>query len=135
VLEEVFIHHGASIGFWRGVSTKYMFYTITLYLFISAIWSISILLQDVKLLVEDIGELKPTIFCAVPRVLGRIYGGIYTAIWLNIIFTIPSSCNIQIFVTETLIQKLMFYFSDSGLQDKITAGGFLKKTLFNVAYK
>ncbi|OQU82478.1 hypothetical protein SORBI_3006G247300 [Sorghum bicolor] len=69
VLEEVFIHHGASIGFWRG---------------------------DVKLLVEDIGELKPTIFCAVPRVLGRIYGG---------------------------------------LQDKITAGGFLKKTLFNVAYK
>lgn len=29
----------------------------------------------------------------------------------------------------------MFYFSDSGLQDKITSGGFLKKTLFNVAYK
>jgi long-subunit acyl-CoA synthetase (AMP-forming) len=26
-------------------------------------------------LVEDIGELKPTIFCAVPRVLDRIYGG------------------------------------------------------------
>uniref|UniRef100_A0A0E0N0T0 Long-chain-fatty-acid--CoA ligase n=1 Tax=Oryza rufipogon TaxID=4529 RepID=A0A0E0N0T0_ORYRU len=69
VLEEVFIHHGASIGFWRG---------------------------DVKLLVEDIGELKPTIFCAVPRVLDRIYGG---------------------------------------LQDKVSTGGFLKKTLFNVAYK
>uniref|UniRef100_A0A0A9DRT7 4-coumarate--CoA ligase n=1 Tax=Arundo donax TaxID=35708 RepID=A0A0A9DRT7_ARUDO len=69
VIEEVFIHHGASIGFWQG---------------------------DVKLLVEDIGELKPTVFCAVPRVLDRIYGG---------------------------------------LQDKITAGGFLKKTLFNVAYK
>ncbi|XP_062206515.1 long chain acyl-CoA synthetase 4-like isoform X2 [Phragmites australis] len=69
VIEEVFIHHGASIGFWRG---------------------------DVKLLVEDIGELKPTIFCAVPRVLDRIYGG---------------------------------------MQDKITTGGFLKKTLFNVAYK
>jgi long-chain acyl-CoA synthetase len=65
----VFIHHGASIGFWRG---------------------------DVKLLVEDIGELKPTIFCAVPRVLDRIYGG---------------------------------------LQDKVSTGGFLKKTLFNVAYK
>ncbi|XP_044945976.1 long chain acyl-CoA synthetase 4-like [Hordeum vulgare subsp. vulgare] len=69
VIEEVFIHHGASIGFWRG---------------------------DVKLLVEDIGELKPTIFCAVPRVLDRIYGG---------------------------------------LQDKVSTGGFLKKTLFNVAYK
>jgi long-subunit acyl-CoA synthetase (AMP-forming) len=34
-----------------------------------------VLSQDVKLLVEDIGELKPTIFCAVPRVLDRIYGG------------------------------------------------------------
>uniref|UniRef100_A0A0D9V466 Long-chain-fatty-acid--CoA ligase n=1 Tax=Leersia perrieri TaxID=77586 RepID=A0A0D9V466_9ORYZ len=69
IIEEVFIHHGASIGFWRG---------------------------DVKLLVEDIGELKPTVFCAVPRVLDRIYGG---------------------------------------LQDKVSTGGFLKKTLFNVAYK
>lgn len=33
--------------------------------------------QDVKLLTEDIGELKPTIFCAVPRVLDRIYSGWY----------------------------------------------------------
>ncbi|WOK91383.1 long chain acyl-CoA synthetase 4-like [Canna indica] len=49
VIEEMFIFHGASIGFWRG---------------------------DVKLLVEDIGELKPTIFCAVPRVLDRIYTGL-----------------------------------------------------------
>ncbi|XP_057967328.1 long chain acyl-CoA synthetase 4-like [Malania oleifera] len=49
VIEELFIHHGASIGFWRG---------------------------DVKLLVEDIGELKPTVFCAVPRVLDRIYSGL-----------------------------------------------------------
>lgn len=32
-------------------------------------------MQDVKLLVEDIGALKPTIFCAVPRVLDRIYAG------------------------------------------------------------
>ncbi|KAL7122828.1 hypothetical protein ABFS82_01G061600 [Erythranthe guttata] len=49
VIEECFINHGASIGFWRG---------------------------DVKLLVEDIAELKPTIFCAVPRVLERIYAGL-----------------------------------------------------------
>ncbi|KAI3929321.1 hypothetical protein MKX01_006557 [Papaver californicum] len=49
VIEELFIHHGAAIGFWRG---------------------------DVKLLIEDIGELKPTIFCAVPRVLDRIYSGL-----------------------------------------------------------
>ncbi|PSR91438.1 Long chain acyl-CoA synthetase [Actinidia chinensis var. chinensis] len=68
VIEECFISHGASIGFWRG---------------------------DVKLLTEDIGELKPTIFCAVPRVLERIY---------------------------------------SGLQQKISAGGFLKHTIFNFAY-
>ncbi|CAL9117115.1 long chain acyl-CoA synthetase 4-like [Musa acuminata AAA Group] len=69
VIEELFIFHGASIGFWRG---------------------------DVKLLVEDIGELKPTIFCAVPRVLDRIY---------------------------------------TGLQTKISSGGMLKQTLFNVSYK
>ncbi|XP_073131701.1 long chain acyl-CoA synthetase 4-like [Henckelia pumila] len=68
IIEECIINHGASIGFWRG---------------------------DVKLLVEDIGELKPTIFCAVPRVLDRIY---------------------------------------SGLQQKISAGGFIKQTMFNFAY-
>ncbi|XP_047152549.1 long chain acyl-CoA synthetase 4-like [Vigna umbellata] len=49
VIEEAMIMHGASIGFWRG---------------------------DVKLLLEDIGELKPTIFVAVPRVLDRVYNGL-----------------------------------------------------------
>ncbi|KAI4326825.1 hypothetical protein L6164_019355 [Bauhinia variegata] len=49
VIEELFIWHGASIGFWRG---------------------------DVKLLIEDIGELKPSIFCAVPRVLERVNSGL-----------------------------------------------------------
>ncbi|PSR91437.1 Long chain acyl-CoA synthetase [Actinidia chinensis var. chinensis] len=68
VIEEYFISHGASIGFWHG---------------------------DVKLLTEDIGELKPTVFCAVPRVLERIY---------------------------------------SVLQQKISAAGFLKRTMFNFAY-
>ncbi|KAG5123073.1 hypothetical protein JHK82_029810 [Glycine max] len=68
VIEEIFIWHGASIGFCRG---------------------------DVKLLIDDVGELKPTIFCAVPRVLDRVY---------------------------------------SGLTQKISSGGFLKKTLFNFAY-
>ncbi|KAF0901519.1 hypothetical protein E2562_003502 [Oryza meyeriana var. granulata] len=69
IFEEVFISHGSRIGFWRG---------------------------DVKLLVDDIAALKPTVFCAVPRVLDRIY---------------------------------------SGLTAKISSGGILKKTLFNVAYK
>ncbi|XP_028774783.1 long chain acyl-CoA synthetase 4-like [Neltuma alba] len=68
VIEELFIWHGGSIGFWRG---------------------------DVKLLIEDIGELKPSIFCAAPRVLDRIH---------------------------------------SGLTQKISGGGFLKKKLFNFAY-
>ncbi|KAK6918229.1 AMP-dependent synthetase/ligase [Dillenia turbinata] len=49
VIEECFVFSGASIGFWRG---------------------------DVKLLIEDVEELKPTIFCAVPRVLERIYSGL-----------------------------------------------------------
>lgn len=35
----------------------------------------SMWLQDVKLLMEDIAELKPTIFIAVPRVLDRVYTG------------------------------------------------------------
>lgn len=68
VIEECFIKHGSSIGFWRG---------------------------DVKLLIEDIGELKPTVFCAVPRVLDRIY---------------------------------------TGLQQKLSAGGILKKSIFGFAY-
>lgn len=68
VIEELFIWQGASIGFWRG---------------------------DPKLLIEDIGELRPSIFCAVPRVLERVH---------------------------------------SGLTQKISAGGFLKQTLFNFAY-
>lgn len=31
--------------------------------------------QDVRRLMEDIQELKPTLFCAVPRVYDRIYTG------------------------------------------------------------
>ncbi|KAJ4950151.1 hypothetical protein NE237_026983 [Protea cynaroides] len=49
VIEELFIQRGGSIGFWRG---------------------------DVKSMLEDLGELKPTMFCAVPRVLDRIYSGL-----------------------------------------------------------
>ncbi|KAL6606162.1 hypothetical protein ACP70R_041815 [Stipagrostis hirtigluma subsp. patula] len=69
IFEEVFIYHGSKIGFWRG---------------------------DVKLLVDDIAALRPTVFCAVPRVLDRIY---------------------------------------TGLTAKISSGGILKRTLFNIAYK
>ncbi|KAI3756880.1 hypothetical protein L1987_56704 [Smallanthus sonchifolius] len=50
---------------------------------------------DIKLLIDDLKELKPTVFCAVPRVLDRIY---------------------------------------SGLVEKISSSGFLKQTMFNIAY-
>ncbi|KAK3037311.1 hypothetical protein RJ639_032073 [Escallonia herrerae] len=68
VLEELMISAGASIGFWYG---------------------------DIKLLMNDIKELKPTVLCAVPRVLDRIY---------------------------------------SGLVEKISSGGILKYSMFNIAY-
>ncbi|KAH9293530.1 hypothetical protein KI387_041265, partial [Taxus chinensis] len=68
VIEEYCIYRSASIGFWRG---------------------------DVKVLVEDIAELKPTIFCGVPRVFDRIY---------------------------------------TGINEKISAGGALRKKLFDFAY-
>jgi len=41
----------------------------------------SMWLQDIKLLMEDIAELKPTIFCAVPRVLDRVYTGKFLSLF------------------------------------------------------
>ncbi|XP_027162899.1 long chain acyl-CoA synthetase 4-like [Coffea eugenioides] len=49
VIEELLIFRGAAIGFWH---------------------------KDVKQLVDDIRELRPTVFCSVPRVLDRIYSGL-----------------------------------------------------------
>ena len=43
--------------------------------FFGPLVTVTSLSQDVKLLVEDIGVLKPTIMCAVPRVLDRIFSG------------------------------------------------------------
>lgn len=68
VIETYCIYKGASIGFWRG---------------------------DVRYLMEDIQELKPSIFCGVPRVYDRIY---------------------------------------TGTLAKVSAGGGLKKKLFDFAY-
>ncbi|KAL4427692.1 hypothetical protein ABPG75_001781 [Micractinium tetrahymenae] len=47
--EELYLHLGASIGYWRG---------------------------DIKGLMEDTGALRPTMFCGVPRVFDRIYAGV-----------------------------------------------------------
>ncbi|KAK4476346.1 hypothetical protein RD792_015495 [Penstemon davidsonii] len=49
VMEELFISKGASIGFWQ---------------------------KDIKQLLDDIKELKPSVISAVPRVLDRIYSGL-----------------------------------------------------------
>ncbi|KAL3597304.1 hypothetical protein D5086_008941 [Populus alba] len=48
IIENCCIYKGASIGFWRG---------------------------DVRNLMEDVQELKQSIFCGVPRVYNRIYTG------------------------------------------------------------
>lgn len=53
IVETYCIYKGSSIGFWRG---------------------------DVRYLMDDVQELKPTIFCAVPRVYDRIYTGIVNKI-------------------------------------------------------
>ncbi|XP_028072338.1 long chain acyl-CoA synthetase 2-like isoform X5 [Camellia sinensis] len=68
IIETYCIYSGSSIGFWQG---------------------------DVRYLTEDIVELKPTMFCGVPRVYDRIY---------------------------------------TGIMEKISAGGALRKTLFQYAY-
>ncbi|KAK8625361.1 hypothetical protein V6N13_090234 [Hibiscus sabdariffa] len=52
-METYFIKRGSSIGFWQG---------------------------DVRYLMDDVQELKPTAFCAVPRVYDRIYTGIVNQI-------------------------------------------------------
>ncbi|KAI5067553.1 hypothetical protein GOP47_0018081 [Adiantum capillus-veneris] len=48
LIEEYSVRSGAAIGFWQG---------------------------DVKLVLEDVGALKPTIFAGVPRVYDRVYAG------------------------------------------------------------
>ncbi|XP_074285832.1 putative CoA ligase CCL6 [Silene latifolia] len=53
IMETFSISRGASIGFWQG---------------------------DVRYLLEDLQELKPTIFCGVPRVFDRLYSGILSKV-------------------------------------------------------
>ena len=35
---------------------------------------------DVKLVIDDIGALKPTLFVGVPRVYDRVYGGVLSKV-------------------------------------------------------
>ncbi|KAM6541725.1 hypothetical protein CsatB_006172 [Cannabis sativa] len=50
IVENYCIYKGSAIGYWRG---------------------------DIRFLMDDLQELKPTIFCGVPRVYDRIYAGIF----------------------------------------------------------
>merc|ERR1739848_878561 len=54
--EELLIARGGSIGYWRG---------------------------DVKGLLDDIGTLKPTFFCGVPRIFDRIYSAVMAKLIFN----------------------------------------------------
>jgi long-subunit acyl-CoA synthetase (AMP-forming) len=40
-------------------------------------------MQDVKKIMEDLAELKPTVFVAVPRVFDRIYSGLLQLLRLH----------------------------------------------------
>ncbi|KAL3515220.1 hypothetical protein ACH5RR_022122 [Cinchona calisaya] len=68
IIETYCIYRGCSIGFWQG---------------------------DIRYLIDDLLELKPTIFSGVPRVYDKIY---------------------------------------TGIMEKISAGGAIRKTLFEFAY-
>ncbi|KAI8028267.1 Long chain acyl-CoA synthetase 4 [Camellia lanceoleosa] len=104
VIEELFISIGSSIGFWRG---------------------------DVKLLIEDIRELKPTVLCAVPRVLDRIYSGLIektssAGLVKNALFNIAYSYKLRNmnkgykhFEAAPLFDKIVFSKVKEGLGGKI----------------
>ncbi len=57
--EEMMLYLGSRVGYWRG---------------------------DIKGLVDDIAELKPTVFVGVPRVFDRIYSGVLSKIQVGIVF-------------------------------------------------
>lgn len=75
VIEELFISKGASIGFWHKVIHIKHCYTVFHDIHHQSDNKLTIFHQDVKELLDDIKELKPTVFCSVPRVLDRIYSG------------------------------------------------------------
>lgn len=77
VTEELFISKGAAIGFWHKVCVQeYISASLNLN-FVNCDSIVMNGFQDIKRLLDDIKELKPTVFCAVPRVLDRIYSGFY----------------------------------------------------------
>ena len=81
-------------------------------------------LQDVRYLMEDIQELKPTIFCGVPRVYERIYGGM----------DFISCSSYSLSIVDLCFSKHSWKFVYEGAIAKISSGGALRKALFQYAY-
>ena len=102
IIESYCIYKGSSIGFWRGVRLRFIslnefslpsiYLTVCLWLpmlNLSNVFFVALNLQDIRFLMEDIQELKPSMFCGVPRVYDRIYSGIlffYTSHWIICIY-------------------------------------------------
>ncbi|KAK9108757.1 hypothetical protein Sjap_016817 [Stephania japonica] len=95
IIETYCIYKGASIGFWQG---------------------------DIRYLVEDIHVLKPTIFCAVPRVFDRIYtsltescAGCFTSI--PNVFSMVGTVGVPVAAIEARLESVpeMGYDSLSGI--------------------
>lgn len=78
ILVTYWIYSGSSIGFWQGVKFYMMFQLALLhfmYLCRIILLTSHYDLQDIRYLIPDLIELKPTVFCGVPRVYDRIYTG------------------------------------------------------------
>eukprot|EP00250_Pteridium_aquilinum_P007552 c1723_g1_i1 orf=521-2539(-) len=98
IIEEYFIFRGASIGYWRG---------------------------DPKLLMEDLQELKPSLFAGVPKVFDRIYTG--SQRWLS-----SAPLGLRMLFSACYRYKL-FWMSMGYNQDK--ASPLADKLIFNKIQK
>lgn len=78
-------------------------------------------------MLEDVQELKPSIFCGVPRVYDRIYTGIVYNI-TGYVYIVLDMWIVLLFHVLTLV------FFLEGTLAKVSAGGGLKKKLFDFAY-
>lgn len=77
---------------------------------------------------EDVQELKPSIFCGVPRVYDRIYTGIINKsgyVYIELYYYFVGLC---------CSKHLTLMFVLEGTINKISSGGALRKKLFDFAY-
>lgn len=82
---------------------------------------------------EDIQELKPTIFCGVPRVYDRIYSGILICLCIIFFHFIYITVN-RVYLSSFFVPIVGLEFLFKGIERKISSGGAFWKTLFQYAY-